>query len=392
MQYIGIDNSTHDHKIHILDSAGKMVWQGTVLNNNSGFRELVEKVNDRESLFGFEIPHGPLVDYLQNDNFHLYSLNPLKIKRFKESLRVSGDKSDLIDARAIAEYLRSYGNQLHPLLKNSDQVEEIKHLGIVHNRLTRENTRYLNKLHFAVREYFLLQEVLFSDFGGKIQLNLILSYPSLRELKAASDEELTEFMKRLRYRNSAGIRKAISKIRSCEQFVAPPRESAYRLEVQALCTILLDLDASLNRIEKRMTEILKDNKLGGVFQSLPGAGVVLSAKLLGFFGDCKYRFESANGIQCLFGTAPKNYQSGSYHKVIMRQACNKSARAVLYMFSFSSLRFCSWARSYYDAQRSKGKNHSVAVRALSNKWVNILFKMWKEESTYQENRTSLKIA
>ena len=41
---------------------------------------------------------------------------------------------------------------------------------------------------------------------------------------------------------------------------------------------------------------------------------------------------------------------------------------------------------YYDIQRKKGKTHSVAIRALSNKWVKIIYKIWKEEIFYEENK------
>ena len=139
-------------------------------------------------------------------------------------------------------------------------------------------------------------------------------------------------------------------------------------------------------IKNEMNSILINHHLGEVFHSLPGSGFVLSAKLLALFGDNMDRFDTANQAQCLFGTAPKNYQSGNYHKVLMRKACNKSARAVLYTFAFTTLRYSSWARSYYDQQRKKGKTHSVSVRALSNKWVRVIFRMWKNEENYQEEK------
>lgn len=70
----------------------------------------------------------------------------------------------------------------------------------------------------------------------------------------------------------------------------------------------------------------------------------------------------------------------------MRKACNKAARSILYKFAFSSMHFSKWAREYYDNQRAKGKTHSVAVRALSNKWVKNIYKIWKDEIIYDENQ------
>ncbi|MBN1501719.1 MAG: IS110 family transposase, partial [Spirochaetes bacterium] len=80
------------------------------------------------------------------------------------------------------------------------------------------------------------------------------------------------------------------------------------------------------------------------------------------------------------------------HKVLMRKSCDKNAKSLLYKFAFSTLRYSAWAREYYDKQRSKGKLHSVAIRALSNKWVKIIFKIWKDEIFYEDMQKVLAVA
>ena len=90
-------------------------------------------------------------------------------------------------------------------------------------------------------------------------------------------------------------------------------------------------------------------------------------------------------MRCLFGTAPRNYQSGGYHKVSMRRACKKRARNLLYLFTFSSLKYSEWARGYYDQQRKKGKTHSVAIRSLSDRWLRKIFFIWQNEILYDES-------
>ena len=106
--FIGIDNSSLDHKVRVIDENGNQNLSFTVANTLEGFKEFNKKLNGIDNIkIGFELPHGPLVDYLHAQKYSLYSLNPLKIKRYKESLKVSGNKNDDIDALAIAEYLRN---------------------------------------------------------------------------------------------------------------------------------------------------------------------------------------------------------------------------------------------------------------------------------------------
>jgi hypothetical protein len=39
--------------------------------------------------------------------------------------------------------------------------------------------------------------------------------------------------------------------------------------------------------------------------------------------------------------------------------------------------------TYYQRKRIEGKSHSVAIRALSNVWVRILFAAWLKREEYQ---------
>jgi hypothetical protein len=46
---------------------------------------------------------------------------------------------------------------------------------------------------------------------------------------------------------------------------------------------------------------------------------------------------------------------------------------------------CTWAREHYDQQIATGKTHSQAVRSLSNKWMKIIFTLWKRDEKYDED-------
>ncbi len=245
--FIGIDNSSLDHKVRVIDQNGKLKSSFTVENSLNGFEGLKKKLEGISDIkIGFELPHGPLVDFLHEKGYHIYSLNPLKIKRYKESIKVSGNKNDDIDDLAIAEYLQANSTNINELNYNSSEIERSKNFSIIHSRLTQDRARHLNKLHFAVRQYFPLQDTLFTEFGCTVQLDLIRKYPTFSNLRAA--------------------------------------------------------------------------------------------------------------------------------------------------FAFASLQYSTLARTYYDNQRLKGKTHSVAVRALSNKWVKVIYKIWKDEIFFEESKLFLSAA
>jgi hypothetical protein len=39
--------------------------------------------------------------------------------------------------------------------------------------------------------------------------------------------------------------------------------------------------------------------------------------------------------------------------------------------------------AYYQRKRAEGKTHSMALRALANVWVRIIYRMWQQKTCYQ---------
>jgi transposase len=118
------------------------------------------------------------------------------------------------------------------------------------------------------------------------------------------------------------------------------------------------------------------------FGALPGAGKRLAPRLLAEWGDDRARYQDASSVQALAGTSPVAFQSGKFAKAHRRYACNKSLRNTLHQFTWQSTRSESWALAYYQRKRAEGKTHTVALRALANHWVRILYAAWNGRHAY----------
>jgi transposase len=116
---------------------------------------------------------------------------------------------------------------------------------------------------------------------------------------------------------------------------------------------------------------------------LPRAGKRLAPRLLAEWGDDRTRYADANSVQELAGTAPVPFQSGNYARAHKRFACVKPWRNDLYQFAWQSTLSEPWAASYYQRKLAEGKTHSMALRALANVWVRIMYRMWVSETCYQ---------
>ena len=55
---------------------------------------------------------------------------------------------------------------------------------------------------------------------------------------------------------------------------------------------------------------------------------------------------------------------------------------MLYQFAWQSTFQEAWAAAYYRRKRGEGKSHSMAVRALANVWVRVIFAIWRQRNQY----------
>lgn len=51
-----------------------------------------------------------------------------------------------------------------------------------------------------------------------------------------------------------------------------------------------------------------------------------------------------------------------------------------------SRRFSPWAQAFYQQQKSVGKTHQTAIRALAYKWGRILWRCWQDNIPYDEEK------
>jgi transposase len=124
---------------------------------------------------------------------------------------------------------------------------------------------------------------------------------------------------------------------------------------------------------------------GEVYLSFPGLGDRLAARIAGEISDHPQQFESPNALQCYAGKAPVTRRSGKSEFVVScRLAYNRHLGDAVQQWAFCSLRTSGWARDFYDAKRAAGKGHHAALRALGNRWLEVLWHCLQQGILYEE--------
>jgi transposase len=373
-----------------MDDAGSVLETGTIPHSAEGLDRLtatirVHATEPHEVCVALETAHGPLVGTLLEHGFTVYPINPKAVDRHRERFRVAGAKSDLRDAWTLAALLRTDRALYRPLRSDSEAAQELRTLTRDRAELVRTRTMLSNQLTACLKAYFPEFLALFADPDRPVALALLRTFPTRDALRAASVKRLETFLRKHHYPGSADKAREIHARLSQPAFLIAP--VVIRTKARLAATLgqqAMTLGEQIDAYDAEIQRILKLHPDGELYRSLPGAGNLLAARMVGELGDNRERYAVAAVAQCEAGTAPITKASGTSRTVHFRRACIHPLREVMWHFAFASLTHCAWANAYYRRARARGKKHAEAVRMLGNVWLRIIIAMRRDHRRYDE--------
>lgn len=393
MFFVGIDWADDHHDISFVNEKGQELKRFRISNDPDGFLNLLSEVqnldgNPQNVVFGLEKPHGLLVDFLLDHGYTVYPVNPKSAERFRDRHSTSNKKDDGLDAFVLADALRTDLHRFIPLKPDSEIARELKGLVMDREVLIRSKTRTVNQITSCLKEYFPAVLEIFSNLQSDTALDFLMAYPTPEVLAHISFEEFKRFLNERHYpwkMLGKTPEEFYQKVNSLK--LLKPDAVVARTKSRFMLVLLEQLRTLLHQVreyDRIIDELMKRHPDGDIFTSLPGAGEKLAPKLAAHFGEDRSRFNNFESVQRLAGTAPVTQRSGQWEHIHRRHACQGSFRDVLIQFAFVTLNRCLWARKYYDEKRKAGNSHAAALRALANKWVKIIFTIWRKRNLYQE--------
>lgn len=386
MWYVGLDWAETHHDVDVLDETGKRVGARRFSHSPEGLNEL------KQFLLGFvtrpeelaciiETTHGLLIAFLLSAGIPVYPVNP---KLANQLRNVAGAKTDQIDAHLLAQLGRLKLAELRRLEPDSALVQELKTLTRDQDALVQMQTRLVNQLTACLKEYYPVALHLFSKLQQRSTLVFLQAYPTPQAAQAASASEILATLREGRHTNprqaAASIVEELQRPQLVANAVIVRTKSRLMLSLAKQLLVVIE---EITGYEKEIRTLFLTHQDHEIWSSLPRAGQHLAPRLLAEWGDDRTRYADANSVQELAGTAPVPFQSGNYAKAHKRFACVKPWRNDLYQFAWQSTLSEPWATSYYQRKLAEGKTHSMALRALANIWVRIMYRMWMSKTCYQ---------
>lgn len=397
MMYLGIDAGKRGNAARMLDESEKTLVKIGFEATPEGLSELLSRIAEHTSDLtqvpvAIETKHGVLVQAFLNRGFTVYPVNPKNAERFREALNAAGKKSDEIDAEVLALFLKKFLKKLRPLSPESKIIGELRMLVEFRQTLVGDKVALENRLQAFLENYFPAAKNAFPGFSSDWVLRFIEQHPTPDKARL-TPKKFERWFEKNQPRVKAETRK-----QAIEALTAPALHSRPDLvDVESrkmLMTLasLRNVVRQIKELQKRTKELFDSHEDADIFRSIPGAADTLEPWLLSLFGDDRDRFKNIDGLKAFAGVAPVGVSSGKDKKgkpkrhVRIRRACSKNFRQAMRLYAESTMkdRRC-WARCYYYRRREAGDAHETALRKLANRWMNILFRLWKTRTLYSEH-------
>ncbi|WP_410656139.1 transposase, partial [Amycolatopsis sp. lyj-112] len=197
--------------------------------------------------------------------------------------------------------------------------------------------------------------------------------------------QITAALKRARRRDIEGKATAIqTALRAPALGRGPALTTAQAAVTRSLIAVITALTEEIRSLETEVKAHFGRHPDARIYESQPGLGQILGARVLAEFGDDPTRYINAKARKNYAGTSPLTIASGRKTTVRARFVHNDRLLDALSRQSQSSLQTSPGARTYYDTLRARGVGHQAALRQLANRLVGILHGCLKTHTHYNE--------
>ena len=338
MIYTGIDIAKKKFDYCIVDSKLRIIKRGILINNSSGFSEFLRIIkNYRNIKIGMEstnIYHVNLYTYLINNNRNTILLNPIETKLLKSS-KIRKNKTDKIDAEAIAKYIIIRKNNIITMEKNTENTyTNLKEYVYTYVRINKKITIAKNQLITDVD----------------------LLYPGLTAVANINSKYFMEIIN-----NVAQIIENNYKIK----YIDESKYSEIRNILKNTDTnnaVKYDIDINIETLELLNKKLMKTkniiedeyNSIDSKIKTIPGIGIITGSIILSSIGDIN-RFDSVIKLRAYSGMDPIVKQFGDYNitsKISKRG--NPLIRYALYLSTISAIQHNPVIKRYYTRKKNDG--------------------------------------
>jgi transposase len=389
---LGLDRADKTADLHLIDTRSLERTSLTIDTSPEALWEWLLQLREQypHARLGLclEQPAAHLISFLETyDWITLFPINPIMLQKFRETFVTSRAKDDTKDAFYAAELLLTHPDKLKAWSPEDSATRAVQQLVLHRRAVVDERTGLTNRLQALLKQYFPQALLLCGeDLWRPLATRFLLKWPSLQALRKTKPATLTQFY----HLNGSRSQPLLDQRLELLAKAVPVTDDravidSFVLRVQLIARQLQLLQHTIATFDTRIDQAYSQHQDYPIFDSLPGAGLVLGSRLLGTLGSQRDRYAHSSSLQCYSGIAPVTKKSGGSCYIHRRYLCPTFHKQSFHEYAKESILWCRWAAAYYLQQRTKGSSHHTAVRALAYKWQRVIWRCWQNRTPYNDS-------
>jgi len=408
--FVGVDWGTKELEVCAEDAEGAVVGARSFANTGAGLGEFVGWLMTHASgqpevaPIAIELSHGPVVETLLERGFRVFAINPKQLDRFRDRFSVAGAKDDRLDARVLADSLRTDPQAFRALQVDTPVVLELREWSRMADDLQQERVRMTNRLREQLRRYYPQALELSDDHGADWFLAVLELLPTPQAARRRRAQSVARVLREHRIRRLSAT-EVLEILRQTPVHVAPGTDVAATAHIRLLTDRLRLVNRQIRECHQRLDAICaefpepaseEDDRPEGceqrdveILRSFPGVGRIILATLLAEAAQ-PLASRDYRALRSLTGVAPVTRRSGKRSSVMMRQACHGRLRRALYHWARVAAQCDEVWRQRYAAFRKRGHSHGRACRGIADRLLAAAVAALRSQTRYDStllNRT-----
>ncbi|MEH7239566.1 IS110 family transposase [Bacillus sp. JJ1562] len=393
---VGVDIAQEIHVARAVNFSGIIVGDPLSFENNEeGFDKLLRWINELKNLKGFDTtivgmePTGHywinLSKWLYDKNIEAVTVNPHLVKKNKENRDNTQSKSDKKDALVIADMVKNgYYSFIRP---TSESFEKLRVLMSNRDITVKRLVSTVNQLNRWVDVVFPELRQVFKDVKGKGAIATLRLFPTPLELRSMNDHDIVNSWKTVMKRHP-GFKKAQLLVELAHNSVGTKQAlDAYKLHLEQLIEEYDLATAQLERVEKEVTEVLKQIPYAKKLLAIKGISEIALSGILGEAGDLR-GFSHGNSLLRHAGLHLVEASSGKWKgQIVLSKRGRSRLRRFLYLATMSLVMNNPEFKELHSSNVNVKKVKKMkSIMKLINKFARMLVGMARNNESYNPNK------
>ena len=415
--FAGVDWSSKEHQVCVLDLEGKVCGQRGFAHCGKGLHEMIDWIVNTTGAPAqkvgvvIETPRGPVVESLLGRGFVVHSINPKQMDRYRDRFSVAGAKDDRLDARVLAETARLDRSHLRTVDAQMPEVVQLRHCSRLCAQLNEDKVRLSNQLHQILWNYYPQFLELRVGLARTWVMELLMMAPTPHKAKRMHVSTIQKLLckHRIRSLDAETIKRCLSNtsvsvaegVTEGAVFRLNSVVNRLRLATEELKRTCDEMDRLIEAYDEALGE--RARKADGdseamqwqrdveVLSSLPGVGRIVLATLLAEAADL-LQLRDYIALRAFGGTAPVTRRSGKMHRVVRRRAVNHRLQYAIYHWAQIAVQHDPVSKNKYAALRARGHGHARALRSIADRLLKVACTMLTNQQIFDHDHPRHELA